>query len=76
MSGYVLHLPEDESVVLSGPVARRLVEGGDGDAALLYIAVLRNRGSIDDERLRSQLGWTGDRFRRALEALARQKLIA
>ena len=76
MSGYVLHLPEDESVVLSGPVARRLVEGGDGDAALLYIAVLRNRGSIDDERLRSQLGWTGDRFRRALETLARQKLIA
>ena len=27
MSGYVLHLPEDESVVLSGPVSRRLIEG-------------------------------------------------
>ena len=72
----MLHLPEDESVVLSGPVARRLVEGGDGDAALLYIAVLRNRGSIDDERLRAQLGWPEQRFTRALEALERQKLIA
>lgn len=76
MSGYVLHLPEDESVVLSGAVARRLVEGGDGDAALLYIAVLRNKGSIDDERLRAQLGWAPDRFRRALAALERQRLIS
>lgn len=72
----MLHLPEDESVVLSGPVARRLVESGDGDAALLYIAVLRNRGSIDDERLRLQLGWPAERFRRGLDALAGQGLIA
>ena len=57
MSGYVLHLPEDESVVLSGPVSRRLIEGGDGDAALLYIAVLKNHGSIDDGRLRALLSW-------------------
>lgn len=76
MSGYVLHLPEDESVVLSGAVARRLVEGGDGDAALLYIAILRNRGGIDDERLRRQLGWPADRFRRGLSALAGQGLVA
>lgn len=76
MSGYVLHLPEDESVVLSGPVARRLIEGGDGDAALLYIAVLKHHGSIDDERLRSLLGWEAGRFRRALEALEAQGLIA
>lgn len=75
ISGYVLHLPEDEGVVLSGPVARRLVEGGDGDAALLYIAVLRNRGSMDDEKLRSQLGWPADRLQRALGGLARQNLI-
>ncbi len=76
MSGYMLHLPEEESIVLSGPVARRLVEGGDGDAALLYIAVLQNKGSIDDEKLQGQLKWPLDRFRRALAALERQKLIA
>ena len=41
MAGVVLHLPEDESVVLPGPVASRLLERGDGDATLLYIAVLQ-----------------------------------
>lgn len=76
MSGYVLHLPEDESIVLSGPVSRRLIEGGDGDAALLYIAVLKNHGSIDDERLRALLSWPPDRFQRALGILVRQGLVA
>ena len=76
MSGYVLHLPEDESVVLSGPVSRRLIEGGDGDAALLYIAVLKNHGSIDDGRLRALLSWPPDRFQRALGILVRQGLVA
>ena len=76
MNGYVLHLPEDESIVLSGPVSRRLVEAGDGEAALLYIAVLRNKGSIDDQRLRSQLGWQQNRFDRALGVLVNQGLVA
>ncbi len=76
MSGYVLHLPEDESVVLSGPASRRLVEAGDGDAALLYIAVLRNKGCIDNQRLRSQLGWQRERFDRALGVLAKEGLVS
>lgn len=76
MTGYVLHLPEDESVVLSGPVARRLVEAGDGEAALLYIAVLRNKGCIDGQLLRSQLGWQQERFERALGVLVNQGLVA
>lgn len=75
MSGYILHLPEDEGVVLSGPVARRLIEAGDGDAALLYIAVLLSRGSVDDEKLRGQLGWPADRFEPALAVLSRQRLV-
>ena len=75
-NGYILHLPEEESVVLSGPVARRLIEGGDGDAALLYIAVLRNRGGVDDQQLRAQLAWDEVRFRRALDALVRQGLVS
>lgn len=75
MSGYILHLPEDEGVVLSSPVARRLIEAGDGDAALLYIAVLLSRGSVDDEKLRGQLGWPADRFDRALAVLSRQRLV-
>lgn len=61
---------------MSGPVARRLLEAGDGDAALLYIAVLRSKGSGDDEKLRAQLRWPPQRFQHALDALARQGLIA
>lgn len=75
MAGYVLHLPEEESIVLSGPVSRRLLEAGNGDAALLYIALLRNKGSIDDEKLRAQLRWPVERFSGALDSLARQGLI-
>ena len=76
ISEYILHLPEDESVLLSGPAARRLIQCGDGDAALLYIAVLKNRGSADDEKVRAQLRWDQNRFRRALDTLARQGLVS
>ncbi len=71
-----MHLPKDESVVLPGPVARRLVETGDGDAALVYIAVLRSSGSIDEAALRTQLRWPAQRLRAALDQLAAQGLIA
>lgn len=76
MSGYVLHLPEEESVVLSGPVVRRLLREGDGDAALLYIAVLRNKGVVDEDELARLLPWQPQRIGRALEALSRQGLAA
>ena len=76
MGNYMLHLPEEESIVLSGPAVRRLMECGDGDAALLYIAVLKNKGSIDDEKVRAELRWTPERFRRALESLSGQGLVS
>jgi len=71
----MLHLPEEESVVLSGAAARRLVEGGDGDAALLYIAVLRRRGSADGDQLRAELRWDEKRFRQALDKLESERLV-
>lgn len=76
MSGYILRLPEEESIVLSGPVARRLIQAGDGDAALLYMAVLQNKGVMDDDRLLKLLAWPRPRFDRALSALAGQGLIS
>ena len=75
MSGYVLHLPEEESVVLSGPAARRLVSAGNGDAALLYIALVQNRGAADGEKLRAALGWPTERFAAAFQALESQGLV-
>ena len=76
MSGYVLHLPEDESIVLSGPVTRRLLQTGDGDAALLYIAVLSQKGKIEDDKLQRELRWAPERIHRAMAILASQGLIS
>ena len=36
----------DEGVTLSASAAKRLVEKGNGDAALLYIALLRRHGNV------------------------------
>lgn len=72
---YILSLPEEESIVLSGPAAKSLLRCGDGDAALLYIAVLCRRGRAGDEAIRTQLGWEPERFRRAMLALSRQGLV-
>ncbi len=63
-------------MILPGPVVRRLVEAGDGDAALVYIAILRSGSSIDETALRTQLQWTVQRLRLALDHLAAQGLIA
>ena len=76
MSSYMLRLPEDESIILSGPAAQRLITNGDGDAALLYIAVLKNKGVMDDEKARAALRWTQDRFQRALNSLSSQGLVS
>lgn len=73
---YILHLPEEESILLSGAAAKRLLNAGDGDAALLYIAILRARGVADDDKLRGQLRWPQSRFAQALAVLAAQGLVS
>ncbi len=40
-------------------MTRRLIDGGDGDAALLYLCLLKNRGSASPETLRAELKWDG-----------------
>lgn len=76
MGGYVLHLPAEESIIIPGDAARRLTEDGDGDSALVYIAMLRNKGSMDDRKLQAQLRWPGERLQRALDSLTRLGLIS
>ena len=36
----------DESVTLSAATVKRLLDRGDGDAALLYLALLRRQGTV------------------------------
>ena len=76
MAGYVLHLSEQENITLSAAVTRRLIDGGDGDAALLYLCLLKNRGSASPETLRAELKWDEARRSRAKAALARMGLVS
>ena len=76
MAGYVLHLSEQENITLSAAVTRRLIDGGDGDAALLYLCLLKNRGSASPETLRAELKWDEPRRERAEAALTRMGLVS
>ena len=76
MAGYVLHLSEQENITLSAAVTRRLIDGGDGDAALLYLCLLKNRGSASPETLRAELKWDEARRSRAEAALACMGLVS
>ncbi len=58
----------NEILSMSAQAARRLVESGDGDCALLYLALLECGG--DETRAGASLRWEGDRLARTLERLA------
>lgn len=75
MAGCLLHLPEDESITLSGPVARRLLEQGDGDAVLLYLALLRHHGTMPPRALAGELRWERQRIERAEGVLQGMNLV-
>ena len=47
----VLGNTANESVTLSAQAVRRLLEKGDGDAALLYMALLRQHGGTQPRAL-------------------------
>ena len=65
MAHYTLQLHREETLVLSGAVAARLIASGDGDAALLYLALLRRQGDASPETLAADLCWPQDRLQRA-----------
>ena len=49
--GSILIHTQDESVTLTAQAVRRLLEKGDGDAALLYLALLRHHGTVQPRSL-------------------------
>ena len=67
----VLAQVADESVSISASVAKRLVEKGSGDAALLYIALLRRHGTVPPRALAGELRWEKGRIE-AAEAVLRE----
>ena len=66
----------DEGVTLSAQAVKRLLEKGDGDAALLYLALLRRRGTVPPRSLAGELRWDGDRIEAAEAALRQMGLVA
>ena len=75
MEGYAIHLSQEENIVLSAAAVRRLLSAGSGDAALLYLALLANHGSMAPERLLEQLHWDTRRLSQAEAALMGQGLL-
>lgn len=67
---------EDEGVTLSAGAARRLLDRGDGDAALLYIALLRRRGAVPPRSLAGELRWDRSRIEAAEGVLRELGLVA
>ena len=72
----VLVFPEDGSVTLSAPAVRLLLEKGDGDAALLYLALLRRHGTVQPRSLAGELRWDRSRIEAAEAALRDMGLLA
>ena len=66
----------DESVTVSGAALRRLLERGDGDAALLYLALLRHHGMVPPRSLAGELRWERPRIEAAEEALRQLELVS
>ena len=58
-------LPPGGVVSMTAAAADRLVKGGNGDAALLYLHLLRRGGLFEAEAARKALGWTSPRPARA-----------
>ena len=68
MDETVLTLPKQD--------IRKLLAAASGDAALLYLCLLKNRGSASPETLRAELKWDEARRSRAEAALARMGLVS
>jgi len=66
----------DESITITAQVAKRLIESGSGDAALLYLALLRHHGNVLPRSLAGELRWDKVRIEKAELALRELGLIA
>ncbi len=66
----------DGSITVTAQAAKRLLERGDGDAALLYLALLRRRGTVPPRALAGELRWERQRLETAEAVLQELGLVA
>ena len=74
--GSILVHAADESVVMTARAAEALVKLGSGDAALLYIALLRRHGTVQPRALAVELRWDKSRIETAERQLREVGLLA
>ena len=74
MAGYILR-EEQPNIVLPAQQADRLIGRGDGDAALLYLALLRADRGVTAQELQRKLKWSQLRLHAAETALQELGLI-
>lgn len=75
MEKLVVRLTEEENIVLSAQLVRRLTETKNGDACLLYLWLRRGGDAMDEAALRDKLAWDADRFETAKKTLADAGLV-
>ena len=75
MANVLIHA-SDESVTVSAHAAKKLLERGDGDAALLYLALLRHHGTVLPRSLAGELRWDRSRIEAAEAVLRELGLVA
>lgn len=72
---YALQLTKSEQLTLDAAVADRLIASGNGDAALLYLCLLRHNGQLSEDAALRELHFTQERRRAAEEGLRRLGLL-
>ncbi len=75
MANILIHTG-DEPVILSPKALRRLLDRGDGDAALLYLALLRHQGTLSPQALTKEMRWEQSRTDAAERVLKELELVA
>ncbi|MBR5381492.1 MAG: DnaD domain protein [Oscillospiraceae bacterium] len=76
MTESTFELPDQSPVTMTGLAAARLLEAADGDAALVYIYILKNRGEFSLPDASAALRMTQPRVTAAASALAAMGLLS
>jgi len=74
MSGYILH-DEEQSVSLPAQRLDKLIARADGDAALLYLFLMRASGGVSPQEVQSRLRWSELRLAAAEHTLQQLGLL-
>ena len=74
MANILVHTA-NESVTITSQALGRLLDRGDGDAALLYLALLRRHGTVPPRSLAGELRWDRPRIE-AAEAITQTLFLS